>query len=249
MKQETVQFGAGAAAVVGVQDGPVGIFVDGENLQAWAAGPIAQITAGAPPARLRRVYGNIDHLRDWTGVAAFEVIHTGVSGSGPGEAVKNAADIRIAVDVMEFVLAGQGQTVILCSSDRDFTPLVWALRRYGRVVIGVGEAKTSAGFRAACHLFHTICPPRAMPTNAAPAIPKLSESVAARVRKELAPYIGNTQGMPLKAFGSAMSQRQKVCVRDLGYKTWRDFAEKNPAICTLLGEGDAARVKLAQAAK
>lgn len=237
-------------------NGPLGVFVDGENLQSWAAEPILALVARHPALRLCRVYGNYEHLDGWRNVPGFEVVHTGVPGTG-GDTLKNAADIKIAVDVMEFALREGARTVVLCSSDRDFTPLVLALRRAGVQVVGVGEAKAAESFRAACTAFHILDPSSVMTARPACAPRPLAQGVAAdvmagvlaKVREELGPYIGRTQGMPLKAFGSAMGQQHKVRVKELGYKRWREFAVKNPEVCTLVGEGDMTFIMLAPTGK
>ncbi len=68
---------------------------------------------------------------------------------------KNGADIRMAVDVMEYVLRHSEIThVALVSGDSDFTPLVMKLRELGRMVIGVGvRAHTSNYLARSCDRF------------------------------------------------------------------------------------------------
>ena len=68
---------------------------------------------------------------------------------------KNGADIRMAVDVMEYVLRHPETThVALVSGDSDFTPLVMKLRELGRMVVGVGvRAHTSNYLARACDRF------------------------------------------------------------------------------------------------
>ena len=68
---------------------------------------------------------------------------------------KNGADIRIACDVMEFVLRHPDLThVALVSGDSDFTPLVMKLREFGLQVVGVGvRNNTSAYLAKSCDKF------------------------------------------------------------------------------------------------
>lgn len=223
-------------------EAPLGVFVDGENLPSWAAERILTLVGRHPAPRVCRVYGDYERLEGWRSEPSVEVVHTGVPGTR-GDNVKNTADIKIAVDVMEFALREGGRTVVLCSSDRDFTPLVWALRRLGVHVVGVGEAKAAEGFTAACPVFHTIRRSSAAAAGPVSAGTPPPESVVAKVRKVLEPHVGTTEGMPLNDFGMAMGQRQKVRVKDLGYPTWRAFAERNPGICTLIGQGQSTRIK------
>lgn len=65
---------------------------------------------------------------------------------------KNVADMQIVVDAMETLVDNrQYNTYVLMTGDRDFTPLVQALRKRGKHVIGVGvESATSASFAELC---------------------------------------------------------------------------------------------------
>lgn len=58
---------------------------------------------------------------------------------------KNLADMQITVSAMETLLNNQQlRTYVLMSGDRDFTPLVHALRKHGKRVIGVGLKHTTS---------------------------------------------------------------------------------------------------------
>ncbi|WP_420629096.1 NYN domain-containing protein [Candidatus Leptofilum sp.] len=58
---------------------------------------------------------------------------------------KNLADMQIVVDTMETLLDGQNfSTYVLMTGDRDFTPLVQALRKRGKQVIGMGVKHTTS---------------------------------------------------------------------------------------------------------
>lgn len=65
---------------------------------------------------------------------------------------KNLADMQIVVDTMETLLDGhQYSTYVLMTGDRDFTPLVQALRKRGKQVIGLGvRHTTSQSFAGLC---------------------------------------------------------------------------------------------------
>lgn len=68
---------------------------------------------------------------------------------------KNGADIRMAVDVVEFVLRQSEIThVAVVSGDSDFTPLVMKLRELGLCVLGVGVRSNTANYLVkACDRF------------------------------------------------------------------------------------------------
>lgn len=56
---------------------------------------------------------------------------------------KNLADIQIVVDALETMIDGHDyQTYVLITGDRDFSPVVQALRKRGKHVIGVGVKHT-----------------------------------------------------------------------------------------------------------
>lgn len=65
---------------------------------------------------------------------------------------KNLADMQIVVDTMETLLDGHEYTTyVLMTGDRDFTPLVQALRKRGKQVIGLGvKHTTSQSFASLC---------------------------------------------------------------------------------------------------
>ena len=68
---------------------------------------------------------------------------------------KNLADMQIVVDTMETLIDGhQYATYVLMTGDRDFTPLVQALRKRGKQVIGLGvRHTTSQSFASLCDLY------------------------------------------------------------------------------------------------
>jgi uncharacterized LabA/DUF88 family protein len=69
---------------------------------------------------------------------------------------KNAADIRIVLDVMELFYSGKDAFthVLLVSGDGDFTELVHRLRAQGKTVIGLGVSGTTADYLVnACDKF------------------------------------------------------------------------------------------------
>jgi uncharacterized LabA/DUF88 family protein len=65
---------------------------------------------------------------------------------------KNLADMQIVVDTMETLIDGHRySTYVLMTGDRDFTPLVQALRKRGKQVIGLGvRHTTSQSFASLC---------------------------------------------------------------------------------------------------
>lgn len=123
---------------------PVALLVDGENLGAkWAPALLEQaLSYGAPT--VRRVYGKHDHIAEWVEYG-FRLQTT-----RPG---KNSADLLLAVEAMSIALREAFHTILVASSDRDFSYLAEHLRELGHNVVGIGEAKTPPSFRASCSEF------------------------------------------------------------------------------------------------
>lgn len=58
---------------------------------------------------------------------------------------KNLADMQIVVDAMETLVNGRSyNTYVLMTGDRDFTPLAQSLRKFGKIVIGIGVKHTTS---------------------------------------------------------------------------------------------------------
>ncbi|MDP3262316.1 MAG: NYN domain-containing protein [Tabrizicola sp.] len=123
---------------------PVALLVDGENISAkWAEGLLREARHFGAPT-VRRVYGKLEHIADWSDFG-FRLQST-----RPG---KNSADIFLAVEAMSLALRERFHTVILASSDRDFSYVSEHLRELGHHVVGIGEAKSPQSFRTSCSEF------------------------------------------------------------------------------------------------
>lgn len=66
---------------------------------------------------------------------------------------KNATDSAMIIDAMDILYSGKVDGFCLASSDSDFTKLASRLREAGMFVLGMGEKKTPAPFKAACETF------------------------------------------------------------------------------------------------
>jgi len=83
----------------------------------------------------------------------IELVH--VFGKYGGDVFKNAVDVKIAVDAISATSSLPHINVfVIVSGDRDFIPVIKALRRQGKTVIGVSPAMaTSDDFAALCDRF------------------------------------------------------------------------------------------------
>jgi uncharacterized LabA/DUF88 family protein len=94
---------------------------------------------------LRRAYGDWrqrENLTKELATAGFELQSTVRLNSMS----KNLADMQMVVDSMGTLIDGQSfSTYVLITGDRDFVPLIQALRKRGKQVIGMGVRHTSSG--------------------------------------------------------------------------------------------------------
>ena len=123
---------------------PVALLVDGENLSVDLAQTLIAEAQRFGVPTVRRAYGLATAVSRWH-LAGFRPVQT-----HPG---KNAADLLLCVEAMHLALRDAFHTIIIASSDRDFTYVQTHLRELGHCVIGMGEPKTPVEFRAACSAF------------------------------------------------------------------------------------------------
>lgn len=104
---------------------------------------------------ISRAYGNWQNknLKGWSALIAERAI-TAIQAFDL-TANKNATDIRLVIDCMDIIHHKDVSSIILLTSDCDFTPLATRVRESGVSVIGIGESKTPKPFRFACNKFIT----------------------------------------------------------------------------------------------
>jgi hypothetical protein len=133
---------------------------------------------------------------------------------------KNATDMAIVIDAMDILYSGKVDTFCLVSSDSDFTPLAFRLKKEGCQVIGVGSKQTNEVFINACTRFITIDtltvqpvqkPAAAVPKSAPPAIKAINTAQNKDVVK--AP---NPVKLLKKAYQAAPQENGWVLLNQLG---------------------------------
>ena len=146
-------------------DERIALFLDYENLAIGARdglgvspfdfGPVADALAERGRVVVRRAYADwsyFDADRRLLALAQVELIEI---PQRIGGSRKNAADIKMAVDVIQLAYErGFITTFAIGTGDSDFTPLVHKLRELDKRVIGIGVASsTSALLPPACDEF------------------------------------------------------------------------------------------------
>lgn len=226
----------------------VAVFVDGENIAADHAAEIDRISRELGDAVIRRVYGNAQRITKWDATPGYRVIH---SGSG-----KNATDMLIAIDVMELAQTDAFETILIASSDRDFTHLALRLRERMLRVIGAGEAQAPQAFRLACSQFKTLgagvvkANAEAVPLPVAVVTLQVAKPQAAKVtdmdgkiRALISANSTKARGMPLKALANCMKEVHGMTTASLSSKTWRDYLTSKPSLYDIDPKGNDAFVR------
>jgi hypothetical protein len=118
--------------------GKVALLVDGENISAAHAPRILRDAAMLGEVTVRRVYGKSAHVAEWEN-HGFRLI--------PASAAKNSADLALCVDAMTLALREEFPTLVIASSDRDFSPLALQLRELGYLAVGLGMPQAPEALR------------------------------------------------------------------------------------------------------
>ena len=211
----------------------VALLVDGENLSSLHADTLILKSATDGTLIVKRVYGNVARLNGWCAAPGFKAVH---SGTG-----KNATDLLLTVEAMSLLLLAQADTLVLASSDGDFTHLAQHLTESGKTVIRIGVATAPDRFRKSCTRFHTLAvPPPVPPAPAAPPASPLDPLVA-HARDVLA---RQPDGLLVADLACALNNLHLVQIRETPHKTWRAFLTAHPALFICDPKGPAARVRL-----
>jgi hypothetical protein len=216
--------------------GRVAVFVDGENIHADHADAIRRIAMENGCPDVLRVYGNATLLPGWQLAWGFRLIH---SGTG-----KNAADVLLAIDAVELVLQHTFSTVLIATSDGDFTHLALRLREWGLHVIGAGEAKAPPTFRGACTSFiqlggenKTVI--ETVDDQIAVGISALDRTI----RDVIAAHSQKGQGMRIAALSSVMRTQHQFQIGTCAEGNWRAYLLARPMLYELDPRGPDAKVR------
>ncbi len=222
---------------------PVALLVDGENFHAEHAQRLMDAAQALGKPIVRRVYGKADQIRAWDDLG-FRMCPT-----RPG---KNSADMLLCVQAMSLALRDEYKTIVIASSDRDFTYLAEELRELGVTVIGVGSPGAALSFQNSCSRFVAVEELRgkvvasvALPTPVAapPPKPKPPPDLASQVRDILAAQ-GKGKGIEIAALNGAVQKVSSLRISSTPEKSWRRFLMARPDLFRCDPKGPTARVYL-----
>ena len=138
---------------------------------------------------------------------------------------KNLADMQIVVDTMETLIDGhEYSTYVLMTGDRDFTPLVQALRKRGKDVIGIGVRHTTS------QSFASLCDQYIYYEEIVPA-PQLTDAqVEDLLSRSLNQLLANEERIRASVLRQHMSEASKGVFDKSHYAegSFRKFLEKYP---------------------
>lgn len=135
------------------KDAKFALLIDADNISSKYVDAIVEETTKYGTCTYRRIYGDWGkpHLRAWKEVSLSHALVAVQQYSYTS--AKNATDTAMTIDAMDMLHTAELHGFILVSSDSDFTPLAMRLREGGKIIIGIGEEKTSTPFKAACNQF------------------------------------------------------------------------------------------------
>lgn len=215
----------------------VAVLVDGDNISGKHAAAILARAATHGEPTITRVYLDTQRGLDWSSAFGYRVIH---AGNG-----KNAADILLALDAMEMLLTKGVQSFVIASSDGDFTHLAMRLRESGAKVIGVGEAKAPASFRASVTQFIELGAKPVVKLVVKP--PVTLSDLDKKIRDMIMAHGEGAKGLRLTVLASLMAKEHEIRLTTLGTKNWRTYLSTHPALFDLDPRGPEACVRFRSA--
>lgn len=134
----------------------IALLIDADNIAAkHIEGILSELTKYGR-VTIRRMYGDWtqERLKPWVEKSAQFSLTPIMQSNDTSR--KNASDIGLVIDAMDILYSGKVNGFCIVSSDADFNKLAKRLRESGNLVIGIGEQKTPAAFRASCEKFISL---------------------------------------------------------------------------------------------
>ena len=135
--------------------GKIALLIDADNFtQIEKIKPAILEISKYGKSSLKRAYGNWgkETLKNWKDVLrnlAIKPIQQIDYVSG-----KNATDIALTIDAMDFLYNSEYDGFVIVSGDSDYTPLAIKLKESGKTVIGIGcKESTAEAFVSSCDNF------------------------------------------------------------------------------------------------
>ena len=140
----------------------IAILIDAENVLPSHADLIFDHAQALGTVIFKEIYGAASALSAWVAPVLKYAIHPNLTIKAAKG--KNSSDIALVIGAMDLLVAGSIDSVIIASSDSDFSALSVRLRNAGIDVIGMGTDKSNELWRTACTTFVQLeTAPKAQP--------------------------------------------------------------------------------------
>ena len=135
----------------------IAILIDAENILPLHADQIFSYANSLGTVTAKEIFGASQALTTWVEPVLKYAIHPNLTiRASKG---KNSSDIALVIGAMDLLLAGGIDSVIIASSDSDFSALSVRLRNAGIEVIGMGAEKANPLWRTSCSSFELLVQP------------------------------------------------------------------------------------------
>lgn len=159
---------------------------------------------------------------------------------------KNLADMQMVIDAMDTLVEGREfSTYVLVTGDRDFMPLVQALRKRGKVVIGVGVKHTSSKSLA------SLCDKFVYYEDLVGNVSLPDQQIISLLKKATAEVLKDRDQMPASALKQMMQTLSEGGFNQTKYgkMSFTKFLEQFPEIVSLVKTETTVFVRMPESAK
>ena len=137
------------------------VLIDAENVLPIHADQIFTHASTLGTIKVKEIYGAAAALTSWVEPVLKYALHANLTIKASKG--KNTSDIALVIGAMDLLVAGSIDTVVIVSSDSDFSALSVRLRSAGIEVVGMGTEKANPLWRTACSSFVVLQAPSFRP--------------------------------------------------------------------------------------
>jgi len=140
------------------------VLIDAENVLPIHADQIFTHASTLGTIKVKEIYGAAAALTSWVEPVLKYALHANLTIKASKG--KNTSDIALVIGAMDLLVAGSIDTVVIVSSDSDFSALSVRLRSADIEVVGMGTEKANPLWRTACSSFVVLQAPSFRPAPA-----------------------------------------------------------------------------------
>ena len=159
------------------------VLIDAENVLPIHADQIFTHASSLGTIHVKEIYGAAAALTSWVEPVLKYALHANLTIKASKG--KNTSDSALVIGAMDLLVAGNIDTVVIVSSDSDFSALSVRLRSAGIEVVGMGTEKANPLWRTACSSFVVLQAPSFRPAPVQQ--PVRAQSAAKAAAKPAAP--------------------------------------------------------------